>query len=104
MPQTFFKDFTRAEFDPADFEKRYIEFARVLGFVCRRVNKPVVAANSIQAISWHVMLDGEWYSHYATEFHAAMEYIRYMGFTDQMHIALDAIGAGDVEVPPYRNT
>jgi len=85
-------------FNPAEFEQRYIEFARLLGFVSRKANDMFPDANV-----WQVLLDGEWHNSYASEFRAAMEYIRYMGFTEQMREALDAIGAGEVEVPAYRN-
>lgn len=91
-------------FDPADFEARYIEFARLLGFVSRKVGSMTTSQGvEIDSRSWQVLMDGEWYSDYGSEFRAAMEYIRYMGFTDQMREALDAIGAGEVQVPPYRN-
>lgn len=52
---------------------------------------------------YQVLLDGEWHRPYASEFRAAMEYIRYMGFEQDMREALDAIGAGEVQVPAYRN-
>src|SRR6478735_702995 len=85
-------------FSPADFEARYIEFARLLGFVCRSYEH-----FGGQRTGWAVMLDGEWYSAYGSEFRAAMEYIRYYGFEQAMREALDAIGAGEVQVPTYRN-
>lgn len=89
------------QFDPADFEQRYIEFARLLGFVSRKVEWAGQPNRDTRA--WQVMLDGEWHSDYASEFRAAMEYIRYYDYTQAMREALDAIGAGEVEVPSYRN-
>jgi hypothetical protein len=53
---------------------------------------------------YEVMLDEVWCKSYASEFRAAMEYIRYYGYEDNMREALDAIGAGEVQVPAYRNS
>jgi hypothetical protein len=94
------------QFDPADFEARYIEFARLLGFVSKHYPKDSVqAGRMLTSDVWAVLLDGEWYTSYGSEFRAAMEYIRYHSYEQAMREALDAIGAGEAGfiVPAYRN-
>lgn len=56
------------------------------------------------AIGHRVLLDDQWVGWYASEFRAAMEHIRYYGYGQAMREALDAIGAGEVQVPTYRNS
>ena len=56
-----------------------------------------------EVLGYKVLLDDQWCGWYASEFRAAMEYIRYMGFEQAMREALDAIGAGEVQIPAYRN-
>jgi hypothetical protein len=53
---------------------------------------------------FEVLLDGDWHRAYSSEFRAAMEYIRYYGYEDNVREALDVIGAGEVQVPAYRNS
>lgn len=75
--------------------------------VTERVEYPGTALDMTEGrdivVMWRVLLDNEWHASYASEFRAAMEYIRYMGFEQAMREALDAIGAGEVQVPAYRN-